>query len=314
MLDFRMETFLEVCRQMNYTRAAQVLNLTQPAVSQHIRWLEEAYGTPLFQYANKTLTLTPAGQLLRSAATTVQHDQIYLLREMQRCGQGADDLSFGVTPTVGMFLIPEPLSRYHRRHPRASLRLQVDNTRALCQGLDEGRLDFAIVEGYVRKSDYDSILYENQPYVAVCARNYPFPVEPHRLADLLKEPLLVREEGSGNREIIRRSLSRKNFALSDFSCLIEVSDMNVLKELLMRGCGVGFLYRAAVEADLQAGRLRQLVLEDLQEDHDITFIWRRGSAFAQRYQQLYQQLRPLPTDGSHIDQLDTQHQGAKPFA
>ena len=74
MLDFRVETFLTVCRTMNYTRAAEELNITQPAVSQHIAHLERDYGVPLFAYRNKKLQLTDAGALLRDALSTMAHD------------------------------------------------------------------------------------------------------------------------------------------------------------------------------------------------------------------------------------------------
>ena len=100
MLDFRMDTFLAVCQYMNYTRAAEALNITQPAVSQHIRWLEEQYEAPLFTYANKRLSLTREGELLRSMALTVKHDEQMLRRRIHDPGPGAHRLVFGVTPTV----------------------------------------------------------------------------------------------------------------------------------------------------------------------------------------------------------------------
>ena len=143
MLDFRMDTFLAVCQYMNYTRAAQELNITQPAVSQHIRWLEEQYGTTLFHYANKRLSLTPAGELLRSVALTMKHDEQMLLRRLHDPGALADRLTFGVTPTVGMSLIPEPLARYHAQYPDAPITMRVSNTENLCAALDQGELDFA---------------------------------------------------------------------------------------------------------------------------------------------------------------------------
>lgn len=291
-LDFRIESFLAVCRHMNYTRAAEELSLTQPAVSQHIRWLEERYGTPLFHYAHKQLVLTPAGELLRTAATTVQHDDGQLKRQMQHTLQSPQDLRFGATPTVGTYLLPRPLADYHRQHPQAKLFLRVDNTRALCQGIDRGELDFAIVEGYVRKGEYDTLLYRREPYLAVCAAHYPLSGQPRRLTDLLEHPLLVREPGSGNREILSRSLDRSNLSLSDFRVLLEVGDLNVLKQLLLLGCGIAFLYRAAVADDLAQGRLRALRLEDMQEHNDIAFIWRKGSLFARHYQALFQLLCP----------------------
>lgn len=290
MLDFRIDTFLEVCRLMNYTRAAEQLNLTQPAVSQHIRWLEEKCGVKLFHYENKQLNLTAAGQMLRSAAITMKQDQMFLYRRMQEADSEDADLCFGVTPTVGMYLIPKPLAAYRRRHPSAKVSMQVENSELLCRWLDSGEIDFAILEGYFHKEDYDSMLYRTERYLAVCAQDYPFQNTPHQLADLLGETLLVREEGSGNREIIRRSLSRKNLALQDFHSLFEVGDMNVLKQMLVQGCGIGFLYEAAVQEDLQQGRLRIIELEDFAEDHDITFLWRKGSIFAPRYRRIYGEL------------------------
>ena len=290
MLDFRVDTFLEVCRLMNYTRAAEQLNLTQPAVSQHIRWLEEQCGVKLFHYENKQLNLTAAGQMLRSAAITMKQDQMFLYRRMQEADSEDADLCFGVTPTVGMYLIPKPLAAYRRQHPSAKVSMQVENSELLCRWLDSGEIDFAILEGYFHKEDYDSMLYRTERYLAVCAKDYPFQNTPHQLADLLGETLLVREEGSGNREIIRRSLSRKNLALQDFHSLFEVGDMNVLKQMLVQGCGIGFLYEAAVQEDLQQGRLRAIELEDFAEDHDITFLWRKGSIFAPRYRRIYGEL------------------------
>ncbi len=290
MMDFRIDTFLEVCRLMNYTRAAEQLNLTQPAVSQHIRWLEEQCGVKLFHYENKQLSLTAAGQMLRSAAITMKQDQMFLYRRIQEADSEDADLCFGVTPTVGMYLIPKPLAAYRRQHPSAKVSMQVENSELLCRWLDSGEIDFAILEGYFHKEDYDSMLYRTERYLAVCAQDYPFQNTPHQLADLLGETLLVREEGSGNREIIRRSLSRKNLALQDFHSLFEVGDMNVLKQMLVQGCGIGFLYEAAVQEDLQQGRLRIIELEDFAEDHDITFLWRKGSIFAPRYRRIYGEL------------------------
>lgn len=133
MLDFRMDTFLAVCRHMNYTKAARELNLTQPGVSQHIRWLEEQYGAKLFTYANKRLSLTPEGERLRNMALSMKHDTQSLQRSFREPGPLAQRLVMGVTPTVGMYLIPHPLARYHRAYPQAPISLRVSNTQSLCR-------------------------------------------------------------------------------------------------------------------------------------------------------------------------------------
>lgn len=127
----------------------------------------------------------------------------------------------------------------------------MENSELLCRWLDSGEIDFAILEGYFHKEDYDSMLYRTERYLAVCAQDYPFQNTPHQLADLLGETLLVREEGIRQPGNYPARLSRKNLALQDFHSLFEVGDMNVLKQMLVQGCGIGFLYEAAVQEDLQ---------------------------------------------------------------
>ena len=286
-LDFRMDTFLTVCRLMNYTKAADALHITQPAVSQHIRFLENAYQTQLFSYSGKKLLLTQAGETLRRAAQTMRHDETFLKQILGQGEKSGQSLRFGVTPTVGMYLLPPRVAAYRTRFPEADLQMMVDNTQALLNHLDDGTLDFAIVEGYFGKMEYDFLPFRRERYVALCAAGHTFAKTPRKLEDLLEETLLIREQGSGNREIIARSLSRQNLLLSDFHNRIEVSDMNVLKVLLTLDCGVAFLYEAAAAPELRAGTLREIVLTDFQEEHDITFIWPKNSAFSARYRQLF---------------------------
>ena len=122
MLDFRMDTFLAVCEAMNFTRAAEKLNITQPAVSQHIRFLEEYYDTRLFQMRGKKAELTRAGKLLQSVGLTMKHDVLSLRKEIREL-QEKKSLRFGVTLTVGEFVIPGPLGRYLMLHPDISLKM-----------------------------------------------------------------------------------------------------------------------------------------------------------------------------------------------
>ena len=111
MQDFRMETFLTVCKYLNYTKAAQELNLTQPAVSQHIRYLENFYQVQLFYHAGKKVELTRAGELLRNSALTFKHDEIYLMRMLQDTAKNTRNFAFGATLSVAEFMLPPDLER-----------------------------------------------------------------------------------------------------------------------------------------------------------------------------------------------------------
>ena len=193
MLDFRVDTFLAVCRCMSFTRAADALHITQPAVSQHIRALEAQYGARFFSFEGKKLALTDAGRLFLRTATTMRHDAQHLRDALGSLSGGGRRLVFGATLTIGEYIMPAPLARLLAAEPDVRLRMIVANTAELLRELDRGDIDFAIVEGFFEKSEYDSLPYLTERYVAVCAPDYRFRQPVHTLEDLLGERLLTRE-------------------------------------------------------------------------------------------------------------------------
>lgn len=124
MLDFRIHTFLCVCRHMNYTRAAAELHITQPAVSQHIRYLEREYGAKLFSYKGKHLQLTQAGHILWNAATAISHDDTLLKEHLHDLQQHNRSLSFGATPTAGMGIL-DKLSLILKQNGDMNLHMEI---------------------------------------------------------------------------------------------------------------------------------------------------------------------------------------------
>lgn len=290
MLDFRIVTFLTVCDTRNYTRAAEQLHITQPAVSQHIRYLEETYGTKLFCSEGRRLTLTPEGEVLRRAAAAMRNDEL-LLRERLRTGANGElPLHFGVTMTVGEFLIARPLSTYLLEHPGADVRMEMGNTEELLGKLRRGELYFALVEGYFDRTEFDSAFYQTERFFAVCAANHRFACPPAALRDLLQERVLVREPGSGTRDILEKHLAAQNMALSDFADIVQISGMQAILQLLERDTGISFLYEAVARQGIRSGALREIPLRDFQVEHDIALIWERGSVFAGEYLKLCRQL------------------------
>ena len=173
MLDFRVETFLAVCQTMNFTRAAEQLHITQPAVSQHIHALEEQYGTKLFRSQGKQLQLTESGRLFFRTAAAMHHDDLRL-REALHQENTRRRLRFGATLTIGEYIMPGPLRRLLERKPDIQLYMLTANTQELLKLLDQGELDFAIVEGYFDKQAYDSLVYCTQRYIPVCSAEHPF--------------------------------------------------------------------------------------------------------------------------------------------
>ncbi|HIX30727.1 MAG TPA: LysR family transcriptional regulator [Firmicutes bacterium] len=302
MLDFRMETFLALCRTMNYTRAAEELRITQPAVTQHIQYLQRHYGVKLFSYHDKRLALTEAGEALHSAALTMEHDERELRQRLPLLEKGRQHLRLGATLTVGEYALPPHLARYMKRHPEITVHLVVGSTRNLLAQIDRGALDAAIVEGYFPRGEYDAIPWSAEPFVGVCAADSALPAR-LALADLFSQPLILRDPESGSREILERALRERNYQLSDFARIVEINDLTVIKQLVEQNCGVTFLYRRAVTRELAEGRLRALQIENWDIRHEFTFLWRAGSVFETQYRRLYEQLCCDREDNNEHDRI-----------
>ncbi len=284
MLDFRTETFLTVCNTMNLTAAARQLNITQPAVSQHIHFLEEQYNTSLFIYRNKQLFLTRSGEILRKHLLTMKNDEKAIMEELKSNYYGIESLSIGVTMTIGEYAIVDKLAGFLIQHPEINIHLHYGNTSQLLKLLDNGQISMAIVEGNYPKEDYSHKKYSTEAYIAVCAASHNFMINhPHTVNDLVCKRLLVREEGSGTRNILEQSLIARGLRISDFIHYTEVENMHTIIGLLKKDCGISFLYKIAVENELKSGILKEIHFDDFKMQHDFDIIWEKHSVYTDKY-------------------------------
>ncbi len=276
MLDYRTHTFLAVCRTGSLTRAAAELHITQPAVSQHIRQLERHYGTPLFAKTGRGVEPTPAGQLLYRQLSAMENDEARLRSELAALNgeRGArPPLRLGCTRTVADFVAPRMLAGHLRRHPDQRLLMRTGNTAELVDLLDRGEIDLALVEGSFDRALFESETFSRERFVAVAATG----ARPARITDLLGMRLVLREKGSGTREILERHLAARDLAVSDFAGVIELASIPAIKACVAAGAGVSFLYRVAVERELASGELADVTPADFDVEHDFSLIWQRGS-------------------------------------
>lgn len=286
MLDFRIETFLCVCKHMNYTKAAVELNITQPGVSQHIKYLEDYYGDKLFHYSKKSLELTQAGIELRDAMISTKHDNILLKRTIQERATEMKTVRFGATLTIGEFMLPVKLIHYIKKNSKIQVDFVIANTKELLSLLEAGRIDFAIVEGYFQKSEYEFITVSKEPYSLVCGMDYRMD-QVTSFQELFVHNLIVREDGSGTKEILERFLSDNGYSLSDFISTSTISSIHVIKQLLENNCGISFLYEIAVQKEIQEGLLRKIEIPNFPLYHEFNYIWRKNSVFKEYYQSLF---------------------------
>ncbi|MCI8424510.1 MAG: LysR family transcriptional regulator [Adlercreutzia sp.] len=292
MQDFRVPTFLTVCRTLNYTRAAEELSLTQPAVTQQIAYLERAYGAKLFAYEHKRLSLTPAGRVLYQGLAILAHDDALLHEKVQAVAHGAQrPLRIGMTLTAGEYLVAAPLARYLAEHPDIDATVRSGGTAHLLELLQAGEIDCAFVEGLFDRAAYACDCFSSERFVGICAADHQFAAPPRRFEDLLGETLIVREEGSGSRAVLAHALAARNLKLSSFAAVRTVESLDIIKVFVAEDLGIAFVYEAAIARELAEGSLAVIPLTGPALTHDISFVRLKDSAYEDDYRQLFSALK-----------------------
>lgn len=290
--DFRVKTFLTVCKTLNYTRAAEELALTQPAVSQHITYLEREYGAKLFAYHKKKLELTRAGRVLRDALATMAHDDALLHERIAEVAHGAAvQLRIGMTLTAGEYVVAAPLVRYLAAHPEIRATVRSGGTQQLLALLAQGAIDCAFVEGLFDKSAFAGDTFRTEQLVCICAAGHVFAREPASVHDLLGERLILREEGSGSRDVLAHALAKHNLSPAAFADTCVVESLDIIKIFVAGDLGISFVYESAVQREVQEGSLRVIPLSGEPITHDIAFVRLPGSIFENDLRALFEGLQ-----------------------
>ena len=278
MLDQRWNTFLVLCETMNYTRAAERLCLTQPAVTHHIRYLEQHYGERLFLYEGKRLRLTEAGVRLREFTRSMAYNSGKI--EASMAAPAPLTLRVGASKTIGDYVIAPKVEHFLRAQPEAVFSLVVDNTEALLQALEEGRLDFALVEGYFESSRYHTRLCRREGFFGVCPPGHRLAGRKAALDERAGERIILREPGSGTRAILERGLSSVNRSIQDFSGIVTISDFAIIKSLVADGLGISFLYAPVVAEELAQGKLARFELAEVPMSGAFNLVCLKDNLFA----------------------------------
>lgn len=267
MLDYRMETFVILCKTMNYRMAAEALNITQPAVTQHIQYLEDYYGCKLFSYDKRKLSMTPQAEILLRYVQTQNYQERKLVDKIKE--KKGYHFSIGTTKTIGEYVIADQVKRF-LEEPGNIVSVETDNTIHILELLNQGKLDFALIEGFFDQNTYAHKLYQVEPYVGFCSRKHPFAGKEVSLSDFLQETIIVREEGSGTRSILEKMLQINNVALADFKRVISIGSLNLLENLVAENTGVTFAYRVAGK---QNARLAEFSVEGLQVEREFNYVF-----------------------------------------
>jgi DNA-binding transcriptional LysR family regulator len=252
--------FDAVAQEKNVTRAGERLLISQPAVSKQLRLLEKSLGTKLVDRESKGVSLTAAGELLagysrRLFALAGEAEQA--LAELHGLRRGR--LTVGASTTIGIYYLPELLAEYRRLYPQIDLGVEVANTHDIQQALVEHRIDIALTEGFVHWPGLDARVFLVDELVPIAPTGRPIAKKRITVEKFCEQSLLMREVGSGTREVIEKALAERGVEVRPFMTL---GNTEAIKRSVAAGVGVAFVSVLSIQHEVQAGRLVLVKLRD----------------------------------------------------
>jgi len=253
----QLRILLAVARRRSFTRAAEDLGLSQPAVSAQVRELTDLLGVPLFEKFGKTIHLTDAGRMLEGQASRIDGLFDEIRRDFSAFREGGrGSVRVGGSTSIGTYFLPSLIAGFSKRHPGIQVSLAIENTAHIEEMMLRNRLDVGFIGGAVASGELEAAPVLKDEIFFAAAPSHPLastkPLDPRRLS---QEKLFVREPGSATRSTMESYCSRREIAFGES---IQLGSVEAIKQAVMAGLGISYFSSLTVRAEIEAGRLARL--------------------------------------------------------
>jgi DNA-binding transcriptional LysR family regulator len=259
-LDYRLQVFREVAQEQSLSRAARLLHISQPAVTQHIQALEGFFKTALFLRSSSGVTLTAAGVLLLEHARRVSDLTEELNRKLSaQGGTLAGRLRLGASTTITQYFLPDVLVAIKVRHPAVQIEVSEGNSDAVIGSLLARRIDLGLIEAPCRRRDLRVRSFYEDEIIVIAPAAHRWAARAFiPLSELVREPMIFREVGSGTRGSIELALRQRKVVLAGLPVVQELPSTEAIKRMVQLGAGIGFVSALSVRDEVKAGSLVQV--------------------------------------------------------
>jgi LysR family transcriptional regulator, transcriptional activator of the cysJI operon len=255
--NFRLRVFRVVAHHLNFSRAAEELLLTQPAVTQQIKALEEEFGVPLFDRGGGHISLTPGGAALLPFAEKMKTLSDEAAAAVAGAyGQQAGELALGASQTIGQYLLPKLVASFLHSYPKVHIVARSGNSDAMLEALVAREIHLALIEGPEQRQDVRIEPFMEDHMVLVVPASHEWANHEIQLSDLATQPLLMREFGSGSRRVVEQALAAAGLKSKDLKISMELDSTEGLLSAVEAGLGVTFVSRWAVRNHIAVGSLK----------------------------------------------------------
>lgn len=273
-----MRVFRAVAEHLSFRKAGDALYLTQPAVTLQVKTLEEELGTKLFERSASGVRLTEAGRILAEYAT-----QLHQLAERAENrlaslkGEAAGELALGASTTIAQYILPPLLAEFARGFPAVRLQVSSQNTEHVCEGVATGRFALGLIEGPALRRDLKAERWFDDEMLLVVPQGHEWAQQTVISPDQLKGAALVmRERGSGSRQVVEAGLQRAGLRLGSLRIAMELDSTEAILSCIEEGLGVGFVSEWALARRAAAHRLAVCRLQGETIGRTFSFVLGQG--------------------------------------
>lgn len=296
MEDHKLKVFCTVAETKSFSKTSEIIHLTQPAVSLQIQALEELYETKLFDRSSGTINLTPSGEILYKYAKQILSLYAEASKEISKItGFIKGCVKIGAGTTVGNYILPAVAVDFKKRHPKIRVSISIGNAKRVLDLLNASMIDLGIISEMPGKSKFNVEPIISDELCVICSADHP--LSKHKVVsiyDIIKEPFVIREEGSSTRVIIERFLAEHGLSISDLHIALIMGSTGSIKEAVERGIGIAIVSKWSIRKEVSCGNLRILKLKEGKITRNFYVVLPKNSVLSPAVEEFINYLKNYP--------------------
>jgi DNA-binding transcriptional LysR family regulator len=282
MEDHKLKVFCTVAETKSFSKTSEIIHLTQPAVSLQIQALEELYETKVFDRSSSSINLTPAGEILYRYAKDILSLYAELEKEIGKItGLIRGSITIGASTTIGNYLLPSVIVDFKKTHPKIKINVLIGNTKRVLDLLNSGVIDLGLVEGETSRHKIkseelitDELVFIVPPFHAWAKKKVV------SILEITKEPFILREDGSGTRQMIEKYLTSYSIKISDLRISLVLGGTESIKQAVENGMGISIISRWAARKEVKYGTLKLIVPKEERILRDFSLIMPKNAVIS----------------------------------
>lgn len=298
MEDHKLRVFCTVAETKSFSKASEIIHLTQPAVSLQIQALEEIYETRLFDRSPSAISLTPSGEILYRYAREILALYAASAKEVgELTGLVKGSISIGASTTIGNHLLTSVITDFRKTRPKIKINLFIGNTQRVVELLNSANIDIGLVEGDVTKQKLMVEKLIVDELVVIVPALHPWAKKKEvPIFDITKEPFISREEGSGTKQIIEKYFNKYGINPNNLKISVMLGSTEAIKEAVESGVGISIISRWAARKESKYGSLKLLSIKEIKMLRDFSLISRKNSIVSHALDDFLTYLKDYPFD------------------